>query len=137
MRNSFGDGLKHKYVCLDLVRGLAALVVVAGHLTNFLFAGFNGQINVFWRGFSLLIRQGHSAVMVFFVMSGYLVSKHVYQEFKAIHMVTISKPMGENVLQAFGIPFKEEINAKAYKTAMQRRQTYTARAATLSCSFAF
>ena len=62
-------------VGLDMVRGLAALVVLGGHWRNLLFVDF-------WQLTSgrsimalpyLLTSAGHQAVVVFFVLSGYLV----------------------------------------------------------------
>ncbi|HUR20352.1 MAG TPA: acyltransferase [Vicinamibacterales bacterium] len=66
---------------LDLVRGLAALAVCAGHLRAFLFVDF-GQVPPASRGlfhqlFYLSTGLGHQAVMVFFVLSGYLVGGSV------------------------------------------------------------
>ena len=72
-----------KYAWLDFVRGLAALEVAAGHLKNFLLDGSAQEPSVFWKGFSVLTAQGRNAVMVFFVLSGYLIGKHVYHAFKA------------------------------------------------------
>jgi peptidoglycan/LPS O-acetylase OafA/YrhL len=60
---------------LDLLRGLAALAVCAGHLRGFLFVDY-GEITtpgIFDRAFYLATSLGHQAVVVFFVLSGYLV----------------------------------------------------------------
>ena len=69
---------------LDLLRGLAALAVAAGHLRAFLFVDF-GQVQsagVFDRMVYLATGLGHQAVMVFFVLSGYLVGGSVLTAFE-------------------------------------------------------
>ena len=62
---------------LDLVRGLAALEVVAGHLRALMFAGADKESSFGWKLFILLTGQAHNAVIVFFVLSGFLVGRHV------------------------------------------------------------
>lgn len=64
---------------VDLARGLAALAVVAGHLRYFLFEGLEQDGRLFWRAFDLLTAQGHAAVIVFFVLSGFLVGGSVHE----------------------------------------------------------
>jgi peptidoglycan/LPS O-acetylase OafA/YrhL len=68
------------YLCLDLARWLAALAVAGGHLRSFVFVDSSsaGNVNVLWKLFYLLTGLGHQAVMVFFVMSGFLIGKDVY-----------------------------------------------------------
>jgi hypothetical protein len=64
---------------LDLLRGLAALLVLAGHLRAYIFqsavdleqAGL--QLGVLGKVFYFATELGHQAVMVFFALSGYLV----------------------------------------------------------------
>lgn len=59
----------------DVVRGLAALAVCAGHLRAMVFVD-RGEIvsSAWWHApFYLVTGFGHQAVMVFFVLSGYLV----------------------------------------------------------------
>ena len=76
---------------LDAIRSCAALAVVASHLRTLFFADFTSlasanlltQILYFLTGF------GHAAVMVFFVLSGLLVSQGV---FKQVHKKTWSLP---------------------------------------------
>ena len=71
--------MKHRLANLDLLRGLAALLVCAGHLRAFLLVDF-GQIKsptLLDRIFYLTTGLGHQAVMVFFVLSGYLVGGSV------------------------------------------------------------
>lgn len=76
MRNS---ETRNRLANLDLLRGLAALAVCAGHLRAFLFVDY-GQItqpNLFDRAFYFATGLGHQAVVVFFVLSGYLVGGSV------------------------------------------------------------
>lgn len=68
-------------VLLDLLRGLAALLVLVGHWRNFLFVDYT-QLTVHRRWFALpyvLTSGGHQAVVIFFVMSGYLISGSVFR----------------------------------------------------------
>jgi peptidoglycan/LPS O-acetylase OafA/YrhL len=75
-----GDAGEHSYFSLDLARWLAALLVAGGHLRSFVFVDANsaGNVNVLWKPFYYLTGLGHEAVMVFFVLSGFLIGKHVY-----------------------------------------------------------
>lgn len=60
---------------LDLVRGLSALAVLAGHLRSFVLKDLAELANpgVLVKVFYALTSLGHQAVIVFFVLSGYLV----------------------------------------------------------------
>jgi peptidoglycan/LPS O-acetylase OafA/YrhL len=73
---------KKTYWQLDLVRGLAALAVVAGHLRAFMFLDFGqtADLGSVWRVFYFVTGLGHQAVIVFFVLSGFLVGGHVIAE---------------------------------------------------------
>ena len=68
-------------VHLDALRGLAALAVFVGHLRSLLFVDYYTDSVV--RGSAieavyLLTSLGHQAVMVFFVLSGYLISGSIF-----------------------------------------------------------
>lgn len=66
-------------VMLDLVRGVAALLVCVGHWRNIFFLDF-GQLKLHrlaTAGFYFLSSLEHEAVIVFFVLSGYLISGSV------------------------------------------------------------
>ena len=71
--------MKHRLVHLDCLRGLAALLVVVEHLRAFLFVPF-AQLKspgIPEKGFYFMTGLGHQAVMIFFVLSGYLVGGSV------------------------------------------------------------
>src|SRR5208282_4394039 len=61
----------------DLIRGLAALGVVYCHARVLLIQSVSNGIRPIDRVLYLLSGYGHSAVMVFFVLSGYLVGGSV------------------------------------------------------------
>jgi peptidoglycan/LPS O-acetylase OafA/YrhL len=73
-------GERNSYFCLDVARWLAAMAVAGGHLRSLVFVDANsaGNADVPWKLFYYLTGLGHEAVMVFFVMSGFLIGKHVY-----------------------------------------------------------
>lgn len=62
---------------LDLLRGLAALAVFAGHLRGLLFADYAAvaRPNPVLRALYFATGLGHQAVMVFFVLSGFLIAR--------------------------------------------------------------
>lgn len=70
---------------LDIVRGLSALAVLAGHLRSFILRDLVEIANpsLLTKGFYFLTGFGHQAVMVFFVLSGYLVGGGVCKMLKA------------------------------------------------------
>lgn len=70
-------------VSLDLVRGLAALAVAAGHLRNFMFDGADRDSSLAWKLFAVASSQAGNAVIVFFVLSGYLIGRHVAARFRS------------------------------------------------------
>ena len=77
--------MKHRLANLDLLRGLAALLVCAGHLRAFLMVDF-GQIKpptIFDRIFYPTTGLGHQAVVVSFVLSGYLVGGSVLTAYQS------------------------------------------------------
>ena len=68
---------------LDLVRAVAALAVVLGHLRAFLFVEHSAVAsrNVVTDAFYGLTGFGHQAVVVFFVLSGFLIGGAVQERF--------------------------------------------------------
>lgn len=68
-------------VLLDLVRGLAALIVLLEHWRNIFFVDYP-QIavhRIWFAPFYILCSAGHQAVVIFFVLSGYLISRSVFR----------------------------------------------------------
>jgi peptidoglycan/LPS O-acetylase OafA/YrhL len=66
-------------VLLDLVRGTAAIMVLIEHIRNLMFVPWKdvtGQ-RALWFPFYLVTGAGHQAVVLFFLLSGYLVSSTV------------------------------------------------------------
>lgn len=64
---------------LDVIRGMCAVIVMAGHLRNALLPDYSQLTdpNLLLRLFYLISGLGHQAVIVFFVLSGYLVGGSV------------------------------------------------------------
>lgn len=60
---------------LNFLRWFAAFLVVIGHLRSFMFIEYNQIISpsIFDKIFYFITGLGHEAVIVFFVLSGYLV----------------------------------------------------------------
>ncbi|WP_331774351.1 acyltransferase family protein [Sulfurospirillum sp. 1612] len=69
---------------LNFLRWFAALMVVVGHLRSFLFVEYNLVENktIFIKLFYFITGFGHQAVIVFFVISGYLVGGAVLKKYK-------------------------------------------------------
>lgn len=72
-------------VLLDLVRGLAALIVVAEHCRNLFFVDFGElpRLRLLWAPFYLVTAAGHQAVVIFFVLSGYLISGSIFRSLRS------------------------------------------------------
>lgn len=73
--------MNHRLPWLDFLRGTAALLVVLEHLRAFLFAPYSTlrAPGILIKGFYGLTGLGHQAVMVFFVLSGFLVGGSVFR----------------------------------------------------------
>lgn len=68
---------------LDWIRALAAIIVFVGHLRIFClgdFSAYNGNIPLYIKAFYHISGLGHQAVIVFFVLSGFLVGGSVLKE---------------------------------------------------------
>lgn len=74
-RNVDCSGLVTRFVHLDLLRGLAALLVLAGHLRSYVFQSFPELVSpgLLAKAFYLATGLAHQAVIIFFVLSGFLV----------------------------------------------------------------
>jgi len=71
-------------VLLDLVRGLAALLVLGEHWRNLFFVDYP-QLpahKLLWALPYVLTGAGHQAVVIFFVLSGYLISGSIFRALK-------------------------------------------------------
>ena len=70
---------RKRNVALDIIRGVAALEVMFSHLRNFLYLDFHllTQTSLLVRAFYYITGFGHQAVIIFFVLSGYLVGGSV------------------------------------------------------------
>jgi peptidoglycan/LPS O-acetylase OafA/YrhL len=70
---------------LDIVRSLAAFIVVLGHWRAFYFVDYGqvqaGNATSFVKALYASTRYGHQAVMVFFVMSGFFISSSILRSF--------------------------------------------------------
>ncbi len=73
--------MKHRLANLDLLRGIASLLVCSQHLRHFLFVDFHEleHHNLLHRLFYFLGALGHQSVVVFFVLSGFLVGGSVLE----------------------------------------------------------
>jgi peptidoglycan/LPS O-acetylase OafA/YrhL len=70
---------------LDLMRGLAALLVLGEHWRNLLFVDYR-QVSLHKKALLLpylLTAAGHQAVIVFFVLSGYLIGGSVFRSLRS------------------------------------------------------
>lgn len=77
---------KVHYYWLDTMRFLAAFMVLLSHARNTFFPPFGvlpiDQQNIFSMIFTLFCRMGHEAVIVFFVLSGFLVGGRGFERIK-------------------------------------------------------
>lgn len=69
---------------INFLRWTSALLVVLGHIRSILFADFTeiNNASFFLKTFYLITSLGHEAVMVFFVISGYLVGGGIINKIK-------------------------------------------------------
>jgi peptidoglycan/LPS O-acetylase OafA/YrhL len=73
-----------QYLGLDLLRGGAALLVLASHTRAFVIKDFSevGNVGPLGAMFYFVTGLGHQAVMVFFVLSGFFISKSISNSIK-------------------------------------------------------
>lgn len=75
--NTVTETKRQHYYWLDALRFIAAFMVLLSHARNTFFPAFGDlpleQQNVFTMAFTLFCRMGHEAVVIFFVLSGFLV----------------------------------------------------------------
>jgi peptidoglycan/LPS O-acetylase OafA/YrhL len=72
------------YSYLNLARGLAALAVFGNHLRAFVFTDYAPQtVGLGWKVFYFVTGFGHEAVVIFFVLSGFLIGMNVAESIAA------------------------------------------------------
>ena len=72
--------VKHKYIWLDLFRGLAAIEVFLSHLRSLMFRSFGSeQSGIFKKLFYFFTGFAHQAVIVFFVLSGFFITGTIFR----------------------------------------------------------
>jgi peptidoglycan/LPS O-acetylase OafA/YrhL len=70
--------MSNKFYWLDLLRGLSAIAVFAGHLRSFFFLDYGEiQPNILAKIFYFLTGFGHQSVIIFFVLSGFFIAKTI------------------------------------------------------------
>ncbi len=72
--------VKHKYIWLDLFRGLAALEVFLSHLRSLMFKSYSADHSgSFKKVFYFITGFAHQAVIVFFVLSGFFITDTIFR----------------------------------------------------------
>ncbi|MCC6689210.1 MAG: acyltransferase [Saprospiraceae bacterium] len=76
---------RERFIYLDLIRGIAALLVFYGHLRAIYFMGypFQNHKGSALKSFYFITGFGHEAVMIFFVLSGFFIAKTINNSIKA------------------------------------------------------
>jgi len=71
---------ENNLIWLDMLRGIAALLVVIGHLRTLIFKDFNqaGNGGIGLKFFYFITGFGHQAVIVFFVLSGFFIISSIH-----------------------------------------------------------
>jgi peptidoglycan/LPS O-acetylase OafA/YrhL len=72
--------VSHKYIWLDLFRGMAAIEVFLSHLRSIMFRSYDaGPSNIFKKAFYFFTGFAHQAVIVFFVLSGFFITDTIFR----------------------------------------------------------
>lgn len=74
--------INHSFLHLDLLRGVASLLVFMGHLRALMFLGDITELNNYGKGLFFITGFGHQAVMIFFVLSGFFIVRSVVKLFE-------------------------------------------------------
>ncbi len=72
---------KPNYLWLDLLRGVAALMVVVGHTRGLLFFDYQGSEGALAKAFYFLTGFAHQSVIIFFVLSGFFIIKSIHESY--------------------------------------------------------
>lgn len=80
------------YFVFDILRGISALLVCANHLRSALFTNFGSltSSNIFDRLFYFATSLGHQSVIVFFVISGFLIGGAIIKNRESFNTSTYS-----------------------------------------------
>jgi peptidoglycan/LPS O-acetylase OafA/YrhL len=73
---------KYHYPALDIFRGISAILVCSSHLRNAFFIDYNyltSDKNFFLKFFYFLTGFGHQAVIIFFILSGFLIGGSIIE----------------------------------------------------------
>lgn len=62
---------------MDFIRTLAAVAVVWGHCFNHVFGGNVAQAGIVWHAFAITAGMGRDAVLIFFVVSGFWITRSI------------------------------------------------------------
>ena len=85
MNNS--SQIKGHFYWLDALRFIAAFMVLLSHSRNTFFPEYGAlpseQHNILTMAFTMFCRMGHEAVIIFFVLSGFLVGGRGFERIKA------------------------------------------------------
>lgn len=82
--------MKHdeRYMWMDLIRGLSAVIVCTTHLRAVMFVDFSSleTATIFEKIFYFMTGFGHQAVMIFFVLSGFFVGGSILKNRNNFHL---------------------------------------------------
>lgn len=129
---------------LDCARWIAAMLVMSGHLRDILFANYTNVVNtnIFVRLFYFLTGFGHHAVIIFFVMSGFLVggsaleqhmlsnfswSRYLIKRISRIYIVFLFALLFGGLLDTFGFNFFNQLGIYNNTHNMQFNSELTTR----------
>ena len=80
---------KNYFNNLNLFRGLAALLVFIGHLRNVYFKDYEHISNNSYLidFFYFITSLGHAAVMIFFVISGFVITNLIFKDLNSFSLI--------------------------------------------------
>ena len=94
---------KHRFITHDYLRVIVANLVVLGHLRALLFVDYHQLLpenqNISSKLFYLVTSSGHEAVIIFFVLSGFLVGGTTLNQ--GAHRLRLTEWVRNRFLQLF------------------------------------
>ena len=92
MASNWGSGRASTYDIMDAMRAVAALAVLVAHVRHAVIVDADARLSAAWTALYVFTSLGGQAVMVFFVLSGFwitksVISKHTHPEFFFIYFV--------------------------------------------------